>query len=219
MASLDERMQALQESLGMPEEDREVIAAAMADVTESGMAPGLAVGATAPDLTLPATDGRAVRLSEAASDGALVVSFYRGGWCPYCSLELQALGERLDDFAAAGAGVVSISPEKAEHTVALAEREQLGFPVLIDAHQEAGRAFEVVFTAPAAVKDLYVGKWGFDLSRQTADGSWDLPIPATFVLDADLVVRAAWVDSNYMRRTDPDDILAAVQELVTGPTT
>jgi peroxiredoxin len=208
MASLDERMRALQDSLGMPEDDQDTILAAMEDVGESGVAPGLAVGATAPDVTLPDTSGRPVRLSEAASGGSLVVSFFRGGWCPYCSLELQALAERLDDLAAHGAAVVSISPEKAEHTVALAERDDLGFPVLIDAHQEAARAFEVLFTVPASVKDLYVGKWGFDLSRQTADGSWDLPIPATFVLDADLVVRAAWVDTNYMRRTDPVDILA-----------
>jgi len=213
MDSLEDRMRALQESLGMPEEDREVIGAAMADVTASGVAPGLAVGATAPDVALPDTTGRTVSLSQAAGGGALVVSFYRGGWCPYCSLELQALDERRADFAAHGAALVAISPERPDHTVALVEREHLGFPVLVDAHQEAGRAFEVVFTAPASVKDLYVGKWGFDLSRQMADGSWDLPIPATFVLDADLVVRAAWVDSNYMRRTDPDDILAAVQAL------
>jgi peroxiredoxin len=197
----------------MPEDARAVIAAGMAEVAASGVAPGLAVGAEAPDLTLRDTSGRPTRLSEAAGDGPMVVSFYRGGWCPYCSLELQALQETLPDIRALGATVVAITPEKPDHTIALAARERLGFPVLADTHQEAGRAFRVVFTAPASVKDLYTETFGFDLSRQTADGSWDLPIPATFVLDADLVVRATWVDADYTRRADPADILAALRAL------
>jgi peroxiredoxin len=213
MASLDERMRELGESLGMPEDARRVIAAAMAEVTASGAAPGLPVGAEAPDLTLRDTDGRAVSLSDAAAGGPLIVSFYRGAWCPYCSLELRALDEALPAIRDLGAAVVAISPEKPEHTVALVEREPVGFPVLADTHQEAGRAFRVVFTAPSSVKDLYTETFGFDLSRQTADGSWDLPIPATFVLDADRVVRAAWVDADYTRRADPADVLAALRSL------
>ncbi len=213
MASLNERMRALGETLGMPEDSRQVIAAGMDEVTASGVAAGLPVGAEAPDLALRDTTGRLTSLSGAAGGGGLVVSFYRGAWCPYCSLELQALQETLPELQALSAGVVAISPEKPEHTVALVEREQFGFPVLLDTHQEAGRAFEVVFTAPASVKDLYTETFGFDLSRQTADGSWDLPIPATFVLDAGLVVRAAWVDAQYPRRAEPDDILAALRAI------
>jgi peroxiredoxin len=188
----------------------ERITAILADVTASGVAPGLAVGERAPNFRLPNAAGEEVELASRLATGPVVLSFYRGEWCPYCNLELRALQAALPRFQGHGASLIAISPQSPDHSLSVAEKNELNFDVLSDVHQEAIRAFRVQFTVPADLQDLHRNVFHNDLSARTADGSWDLPVPATFVIDRGGIIRARYVSADYRTRMDPDDIEAAL---------
>jgi len=189
------------------------LAAAFAEVTASSAAPGLAVGDCAPDFALPNAAGEPVQLAARLARGPVVLSFYRGEWCPFCNLELRALQAALPRFQAHGASLIAISPQAPDHGLSVTEKAGLAFDVLSDARQQVIRAYRLQFTVPADLKDLHLNVFGNDLSAHTADGSWDLPIPATFVIGRSGIVRARHVSADYTTRMDPDDIDAALATL------
>lgn len=108
---------------------------------------------------------------------------------------------------------MAISPQTPDHSLSAAEKNELTFDVLSDVHQEVIAAYRVQFTVPADLKDLHLEVFHNDLSTHTADGSWDLPIPATFVIDRSGIVRARYVSADYTTRMDPADIEAALASL------
>ncbi len=183
------------------------------DITASGVAPGIGVGQPAPDFTLPNALGEPVGLARRLAQGPVVLSFYRGEWCPFCNLELRALQEALPRFQTYGASLLAISPQAPDHSLSATEKNGLTFDVLSDTHQEVIAAYRVQFTVPADLKDLHLEVFHNDLSTRTADGSWDLPIPATFVIDRSSIVRARYVSADYTTRMDPRDIEAALAAL------
>jgi peroxiredoxin len=189
------------------------LAAAFAEVTASGAAPGLAVGEPAPGFTLPGAAGEPVHLAARLALGPVVLSFYRGEWCPFCNLELRALQAALPRFRARGASLIAISPQSPDHSLSVTEKAGLAFDVLSDARQQVIAAYRVQFTIPADLKDLHLNLFGNDPSAQTADGSWNLPIPATFVIDQAGIIRARHVSADYTTRMDPDDIDKALAAL------
>jgi peroxiredoxin len=191
----------------------ERLAAAFAEVTASGAAPGLAVGERAPLFSLPDATGQTVELAARLAQGPVVLSFYRGEWCPFCNLELRALQAALPEFRARGASLIAISPQSPDHSLSITEKAGLTFDVLSDARQEVIRAYRVQFTVPADLKDLHLNVFRNDLSAHTADGSWDLPIPATFVIDRGGIIRARHVSADYTTRMDPAEIQAALGAL------
>jgi peroxiredoxin len=187
--------------------------AASDETTTSGLATGIAVSEQAPDFTLPNARGEPVGLALRLAQGPVVLSFYRGEWCPFCNLELRALQAALPRFQAYGASLMAISPQTPDHSLSATEKNELSFDVLSDIHQEVIAAYRVQFTVPADLKDLHLEVFHNDLSIHTADGSWDLPIPATFVIDRSGIVRARYVSADYTTRMDPDDIEAALAAL------
>jgi peroxiredoxin len=187
--------------------------AASDETTASGVAPGLAVSERAPDFTLPNVLGEPVGLARRLAQGPVVLSFYRGEWCPFCNLELRALQAALPRFEAYGASLVAISPQTPDHSLSATEKNELSFDVLSDVHQEVIAAYRVQFTVPADLKDLHLEVFHNDLAIHTADGSWDLPIPATFVIDRSGIVRARYVSADYTTRMDPAEIEAALAAL------
>ena len=189
------------------------ISTANDEVTTSGVAPGLWVGDRAPAFILPNAVGSAVELAQRLELGPVVLSFYRGEWCPYCNLELRALQAALPRFKAYRASVIAISPQTPDHSLSVAEKNALAFDVLSDVDQAVNLAYHVQFTVPADMKDLYLNAFHNDLSTQTADGSWDLPIPATFVIDRSGIIRARYVSADYRTRMDPVEIEAALVAL------
>lgn len=213
MTALNQRLTALTEELGVPQDVSDVITGELAAVEQAGTAPGLAVGDEAPDFRLPDATGRQVRLSELLRDGPLVLTFYRGEWCPYCNLTLRAWQERLDDLTSAGGRLVAVSPQRPSNALSITEIHQLAFPVLSDETQEVIRAYKLQYDVPPALKDLYGNTWGLDLTAQTADGTWSLPVPATFVVDRDRRIRFAFASADYRIRAEPDDVLAALRSL------
>jgi peroxiredoxin len=189
------------------------LASGLAEIAASGVAPGLQIGDRAPNFTLPDALGQRVELFHRLESGPVVLTFYRGAWCPYCNLTLRALQAALPRLRTHGASVIAISPQTPDRSLTLTEKHSLEFDVLSDVEQSVIRAYRVQFTSPADIKDLYLNTFHNDLSTQTADGSWALPIPATFVIDRTGIIRARHVRVDYRTRMDPDDIEAALSEL------
>jgi peroxiredoxin len=184
--------------------------AASDETTASGVAPGLAVSERVPDFILPNALGEPVGLARRLAQGPVVLSFYRGEWCPFCNLELLALQAALPRFQAYGASLMAISPQTPDHSLLAAEKNGLTFDVLSDVHQEVIAAYRVQFTVPADLKDLHLEVFHNDPYTHTADGSWDLPIPATFVIDRSGIVRARHVSADYTTRMDSAEIEAVL---------
>jgi peroxiredoxin len=197
----------------IPDPIAERITTAIGEVDGSGVAPGLAPGEQAPEFSLPDAMERPVSLKERLSSGPVVLVFYRGEWCPYCNAYLRSLQAALPQITARGASLVAVSPQSADHSLSMAEKAQLGFDVLSDADQAVIRAYKVQFTAPADLQDVHVHVFDVDLPDHTANRSWQLPVPATFVIDRAGVVRAAHVSADYRTRMEPADIIAALDEL------
>ena len=172
----------------------------------------LQVGDPAPDLTLPDALGKPVRLSDLWASGPLVLVFYRGGWCPYCKLELRAWQQQLDELRRRGAGLVAISPQTPDNSLSTAEKNALAFPVLSDSALAAAQAFGVAFELPPELVDLY-GRVGNDLPTLNGNGQWVLPVPASYVVGRDGRIAWAHIDSDYRLRADPLDVLQAVGQM------
>ena len=197
----------------IPEPIAERITAAIEEVRASGGVPGLAVGEQAPEFSLPDAQGRAVSLRERLSAGPVVLVFYRGEWCPYCNTYLRALQAALPDIASRRASLIAVSPQSPDHSLSITEKAELGFDVLSDVDQAAIRVYKLQFTVPADLQDLHLNVFQVDLRDHNADRSWRLPVPATFVIDRDGVVRAAHVSADYRTRMEPSDILDALDAL------
>ncbi len=172
----------------------------------------LAVGQPMPAFALPNAHGATVRSDETLGRGPLVVTFYRGGWCPYCNLELRAYQAQAERLKAASATVVAISPEVPDETAKTAQVNALAFDVLSDAGNAVARSFGLVFRLSDELVEIY-RRNGNDLEKRNGDGSWELPVPGTFVVDRNGVVALADVDPDYTRRLDPAQVLAAVERL------
>jgi peroxiredoxin len=172
-------------------------------------------GEAAPDFTLRNARGDAVRLSALLARGPVVLTFYRGGWCPYCNLQLRAYQRVLPEIEALGAQLVAVSPEAPDHTLSTQQKNELAFEVLSDTDGAVGRAWRLVYELSDELRGLYTAN-NMDLARINAEGRWDLPLPATYVIGSDGTVRLAFVDVEYRRRLEPDDILAALRALQTA---
>jgi peroxiredoxin len=145
--------------------------------------------------------------------GPVVLTFYRGEWCPYCNVQLRHLEQALPDFRKLNATLVAVSPQSPNHALSLTEKHDLKFPVLSDVLQEVARAYRVQFTLSGDLEDLQVNVFQNDPSVQNADGTRSLPVPATFVIDRQGVVRAAFVDADWRVRVAPEDIEAVLERL------
>ncbi len=174
-------------------------------------------GDVAPDFALANARGETVRLAALLARGPVVLTFYRGGWCPYCNLQLRAYQAALPQLQAAGATLVAVSPERPDDTLSTAEKNELSFQVLSDVRGEVGAAYGLYFELSAELQALYAAG-GNDLAKRNADGRWHLPIPATFVIAPDGRVAAAFVDVEYRNRAEPADLLAALHALPAAAT-
>ena len=171
----------------------------------------LKVGDRAPSIVLGNAKGETVDVEALLKKGAVIVAFYRGGWCPFCNLELRAFQRLLPDIEAAGASLIAISPEKPDNSLSTAEKNALTFEVLSDVGQKVGRAFRLVYDFSDELKSAYSG-FGLDVpAKNGAAGEWALPISATYIIDRDGVIIYAYTDADYRDRADPTDILAVLK--------
>ncbi len=181
-------------------------------VEESGiLSSALNVGDKAPDFELNDQNGEAVKLSDMLEDGPVILTWYRGGWCPYCNITLSFLQAKLADFELAGAQLVALTPELPDSSMSTSEKNELEFDVLSDVGNVVARQYGVVFKLTDAVAARY--QQGFDLHSYNGDESDELPLAATYVIDTEGVIRYAFLDVDYRNRAEPDDILEVLGEL------
>jgi len=170
----------------------------------------LKVGDRAPAFVLPDAKGDVIDFGVLLKKGPVIVTFYRGGWCPYCNLELKAFQDVLPQIKAAGACMVAISPEKPDDTLSTAEKNALAFEVLSDVGQKVGRAFGLVYEFTDELRGAYQG---FDRDIPALNGTpgeWALPVPATYIVDRDGTIIYACANVDYRDRADPRDVVAVL---------
>jgi peroxiredoxin len=173
----------------------------------------LKAGDKAPDFTLLDADGKVFALADLLAKGPVVLTFYRGVWCPYCNMDLQALEELRGELEARGATLVALSMQNAANSRKSVRQNHLGFPILNDPHGETADAFGLRFALPDYLIDVYKNAFGNDLAVVNDDPSWSLPMPARYVIGQDGVVAYAEVNPDYTRRPDPSDLLPVLDHL------
>ena len=209
--SLQEQLDAVSDRT--PEQMRSRIATAIAEIRTTGETVGLQIGDVAPDFVLPDALGRPIALAAALERGPVVLTFYRGEWCPYCNLQLRSLQDALADMRALGASLLAVSPQSPDHSLSVTEKHNLEFAVLSDVDQSVIRAYRVQFAVTGELRDLHLNVFHNDPRDRNADGSMKLPVPATFIIDLDGVIRARFVNPDWRVRMEPADIIAALLAL------
>lgn len=167
------------------------------------------------DFTLLDRAGRSVSLTNILKTGPVVVTFYRGGWCPYCNIQLRAYQAILPELTALGARLVAISPQLAEGSLSTSETNGLTFDVLSDVGNVVARAFGLVWSLPEELRAALRSN-NKALPEINGDESWELPVPATYVIARDGRVALAAVEVDYRRRLEPGAILTSLRSLKSG---
>jgi peroxiredoxin len=174
----------------------------------------LRVGQSAPDFTLPDAFGNPVSVRTLLARGPVVISFYRGEWCPFCNIELRALQQALPAMEQLGATLIAISPETPDHGIVAAEKNKLTFPVLSDFGNKVARQFGIVFQVGQELKGFSKNVFKNDIALRNGEDSYELPVPATYVIDTSGVIRFAHVDVDYMTgRAEPEEVISTLKAI------
>lgn len=178
----------------------------------------LKVGDTIEDFTLPTpfspNDTSEVTLTTLLESGPVVLTFFRGSWCPYCRDELSDIQDRIDDFAEYGATVLAVSPEVDEKSVELGKELELEFFVAQDENNEFARSLDLTFKLDAKTIKKY-RQYGINVADSNGTGKWELPVPATYVIDQDRTIRFVFDNEDYSKRANYKKVLKVVKELST----
>lgn len=194
----------------VPAETQAVHAAAVAELKDRKLAAGiLQAGTEAPNFELPDHDGKIVRSSDLLVRGKLVICFIRGRWCPFCVGQMEAMNLVLPVIESSGASLVAISPQTVKQSYFMRDQHKLKFPLLSDARNNVARSFGLTYRVPAAQESLYRRTF-VNLPFTNGDDSWELPIPAAFIIDRDRTVRYTCANEDYTDRPEPADILARI---------
>ena len=172
----------------------------------------LAAGNDAVDFTLPNARGEQVSSEALRQQGPIVVSFYRGGWCPYCSLELKALQSVNAEIEALGARLIAISPQVPDESLSTAEKNRLEFEVLSDVDSKVADQYGLTFSLDEDLRPVYKN-WGADVAVVNDDPDCKLPLPATYVINQDGKIVHSFVEEDYTERLEPDEILDSLRNL------
>jgi peroxiredoxin len=161
-------------------------------------------------------NGAMVSSDDLLAQGPLVVSFFRGTWCPYCDTEIAALADSYPEIRRIGAQLVAISPQSAENARSYRSDHPVPFPILVDADFGVAEAFGVDHDLPPYLQELYLNVFKNNLTQINASGEWRLPIPARFVIAPSGTIVAVQVDPDYRYRPDPATTIAVLAELASA---
>ena len=214
--TLQEQIQEFQSNLleSIPKETLQTIQNSTVEMINSGIEERtIKKGSRIPVFSLPNSSGKLVNSIELLRDGPLIISFYRGAWCPYCNLELRALQEQLPKIQKLGAQLVAISPNLPDTSLSFKEKNELTFEVLSDIGNSLAKDFGLVYNLGCELRDLY-SQFGFDIPAQNGDDSYSLPIPATYIVRQDGVIDYAYVKADYTERMEPSLILEKLKNLI-----
>lgn len=214
--TFQERLAGLKQRIegSMPQEYLDIMHGATAELEDSGIQDKvLKTGDMSPAFSLPDENGQSVSSADLLTKGPLVITFYRGLWCPYCNADLANLKHIVPDVEAAGATMIAISPELPEYSAEIIRKQNLPYSILSDAGNETAAAFGLRFSLPDALKKLYRDTFGIDLEKFSGDPSWTLPMPARFLIDSEGVIRYAESSPDYTKRPDPDALIKVLETL------
>ncbi|MEG2593652.1 MAG: redoxin domain-containing protein [Bacteroides sp.] len=173
---------------------------------------GIRVGDKAPDFTLKDQNGKEVNLYQLLKKGPVVLNWYRGGWCPYCNLELKGLADKAMEITQLGATLIALSPELPDRSLTTIEKNALPFTVLSDTDNNVARQYDLVFKLDTETANRYESKFG--LSQYNGNDNAELPIPATYIIDQKGIIRYAFVNPDYKKRANPEDVVMQLTQLV-----
>jgi peroxiredoxin len=143
-----------------------------------------------------------INLKQLLQKGPVILNIYRGGWCPYCNLELKALAETLPDIQATGAQLIAIAPQLPEHSVETAQRHELKFEVISDVGKKVSRPYGLVLTVPESLRPVYK-QFNLDIPGYNGDQSFELPMTATYIVKSDGVIAHAFANVDHTVRMAP----------------
>jgi len=172
----------------------------------------LTEGDEIPKINLPNAVGKTIDVNSLLKEGPLVINFYRGAWCPYCNLELNALQKALPEIKSLDAQLIAISPNTPDNSISSIEKHGLEFEVLTDAGNNIAKEFRLVFNLAEELRPIYQ-QFNFDIPKYNGDESWELPIPATYIVNTDGKIAHAFVNADYTQRMEPTEIINKLKEL------
>lgn len=186
---------------------------AISEVADSGiLEKAINLGDKAPNFTLPDALGNPVSLYDELAKGPVILTWYRGSWCPYCNIQLHDYQASLGDIQAAGAQLVAVSPELSDSALSWKEKNELEFIVLSDVGNKIAREYGIVYRIPQAIEGGYVAGGRNDLTKYNGDDSLELPLAVTYVIGPDGTVDYAFVDADYRKRAETSDVVEFVKQ-------
>ncbi|KAJ5814882.1 hypothetical protein N7474_006659 [Penicillium riverlandense] len=169
-------------------------------------------GSAFPNFQLSDATGNKVTLNELLAKGPILVSFYRGEWCPFCNLELRALQNHLDEFRKRGVTLVAVSPELPDQSLSTSEKLSLKFPVLSDVDNQLAKQLGLLFAQPESMRTVF-DKFGVDWNQRYGSDHLEVPVPATFLVDKKGIVRNFFVNPEYQYRLEPETAIQWIEQL------
>ena len=195
----------------VPAEIQAIHARVIAELQQRRIAEGtLAAGTKAPAFELADHNGKLVSSTELSTKGRLIICFFRGRWCPFCVGQLEAMNLLIPEIQAAGASLIAISPQTVQQSFFMADQHKLQFPLLSDVGNDVARQFGLVYRVPEFQQAVYRRAF-INLPLANGDESWELPIPATYLVERDGTVIYASSNPDYTERPEPGEILSAVK--------
>src|SRR6202008_1491767 len=176
------------------------------------LASAVSVDEAAPDFALPNAAGKSLVLKELLRSGPVILTFYRGGWSPYCNIQLRAYQSVLPQMSALGGRLVAISPQLPDNSLDTANKNALTFDVLSDVRNEVARSYGLVYSLPEEIRAALRSN-NKALPSINGDESWELPVPATYVVARDRLVALAYIEVDYRKRLEPEALLRCLKSL------
>jgi peroxiredoxin len=176
------------------------------------LASAVGLDEAAPDFALPNAAGKSIVLKDLLKSGPVILTFYRGGWCPYCNIQLRAYQRVLPQISASGARLVAISPQLPDNSLDTVNKNALTFDVVSDVRNEVARSYGLVYSLPEEIRAALRSN-NKALPSINGDQSWELPVPATYVIARDQRVALAYIDVDYRKRLEPKALLTCLKSL------
>ncbi len=195
------------------EKDKSIMVKAAQDLDRAMPDPGLRVGEKAPDFTLVNAFGKKVTLSAQLKKGPVVLTFYRGAWCPFCNIELNALQGSLPQFKKYNASLIAVTPQRPDKSNEQLKKAKYTFEVLSDLDDSVMKSYNLFFEVPQELHELYRNRFSFDITDYNGKGRLGLPVPGTLVIGQDGVIKAAYAKTDYKKRMEPKDILESLKAI------
>jgi peroxiredoxin len=197
----------------IPEETLKTLMSELQCLIAAGIAEkSIGPGEPFPEFTLANAKNELYSLNNLISHRLIVISFYRGAWCPYCNLEINALQKHLPEITLAGAQLVAVSPQKPDKSLDQISNSQLTFQVLSDIGNKLAKNCGLVFTLPKSLRPIYQA-WQIDIPEHNGDNSFQLPMPATYIIGTEGIIHYAFVDMDYTKRLEPSIIIEQLKSL------